>query len=72
METLTSRIISALLTAAPDVTWAHCLGVPANANRELCGEQRGYRQRERVEIAGPERPLVFGAALGVGDKRHDR
>ena len=57
----------ALMTAAPDVTWAHCLGVPANAYRELCDEQRGYRPRERddVDFAGTLRPEPFAI-------RHDR
>ena len=70
-----------LLTAAPDVTWGHCLGVPANANRELCGEQRGYRQRERVDVdfAGSLRPERFSARhdpttmffrAGLGDGTH--
>ena len=56
-----------LLTAAPDVTWGHCLGVPANAYRELCDELRGYRLRERVDVdfAGSLRPEPFSA-------RHDR
>lgn len=71
-----------LLTAAPDVTWGHCLAVPANANRELCDELRAYRPRERVEVdfAGSLRPeaflprhdattLFFDAGLGDGTHR---
>jgi subtilisin family serine protease len=70
-----------LVTAAPDVRWAHCLGVPANAAWEMCRPVTvSYRRGERVreEFGAALRPQVwearhdpftmfFGAGLGDGD-----
>jgi hypothetical protein len=56
-----------LMTAAPDVRWAHCIEVPANAYWDMCDEELrsyGRGERDRVEFGASLRPEPW-------DPRHD-
>jgi subtilisin family serine protease len=72
----------ALMTAAPDVLWGHCVYVPANAEVPMCDDLHSFPRHERVEVqfGAALRPEVFDARhsffgnmfvqAGIGDGEH--